>query len=356
MIRLNGLIVGVLACSGLASAGGGDRPYSLMVGDAAPKLVIGEWIKGQPFDSFHPGQVYVVEFWATWCSPCVAGMAHLSELQDKYRGKGVTIVGVTKPDHDNTAAAVRKLAEKRQVTYAVAMDDGRTTFDAWMTAAGQKEIPCAFIVDRAGRIAAVLKPDQTELEQPLSAIVNGSWDLEAESKAYAARMGKYAQAEPIYKRFADARDAKSWSEAVVALDDLIAVDPGLFASYAGNKFRIMLQELKQTDQAYAFARSAMNSFARDSAEALGFIAFAIVNPKADVERRDLDLAMTAATRANELTKGEMPDVLAVLARTYAWKKDFAKAVELSRRAVERAPEGDQPFYREALAEYEKAGG
>src|SRR5262245_48165741 len=75
---------------------------TLTIGDKAPALAIEKWVKGTPVESFQNGKVYVVEFWATWCSPCVAGMPHLTELQKKFKAKGVTVIGCTSKDPNNS--------------------------------------------------------------------------------------------------------------------------------------------------------------------------------------------------------------------------------------------------------------
>ncbi|MDP7009505.1 MAG: TlpA disulfide reductase family protein, partial [Phycisphaerales bacterium] len=69
-------------------------PTPLSIGDAAPTITIDHWVKGDPIDGFADGQVYVLEFWATWCGPCVTSMPHLSALQDTY-GDAVKIIGVS---------------------------------------------------------------------------------------------------------------------------------------------------------------------------------------------------------------------------------------------------------------------
>lgn len=61
-----------------------DKPKQLALGSPAPPLYIQSWLKGEPVNQLEKGKVYVVEFWATWCGPCIAGMPHLSEVAEKF--------------------------------------------------------------------------------------------------------------------------------------------------------------------------------------------------------------------------------------------------------------------------------
>src|SRR5688572_28676628 len=64
-------------------------------GDPAAPLKIKEWVKGGPLDVHDGKNVYVVEFWATWCPPCRTSIPHLAELQKRFKNRGVVIVGIS---------------------------------------------------------------------------------------------------------------------------------------------------------------------------------------------------------------------------------------------------------------------
>ena len=156
-------------------------PGLLGIGSPAPPLSVAKWVHGESIDGFDPGQVYVVEFWATWCSPCLTSMPHLSQLQQEY-GDQVKFVGMTQEPE----ATVMDFLEQEQspgktwaevVQYRLAIDAGDVTNEAYMKAAQQSGIPTVFIVGRDAVVEWIGHP--MTMDEPLAKIVAGDWDRQA---------------------------------------------------------------------------------------------------------------------------------------------------------------------------------
>ena len=161
--------LGCLSSDRRGPAGGG-----LAVGDVAPSVQIQRLIHGKPVDS--TAGVQVIEFWATWCGPCLSGMPHLSELQAKY-GDEVTVLGVTSEDAGTVERFLERSAGNGKtwaevVKYRLAIDDDGATTAAYMRAAGQNSIPTAFIVGRDGVLRWIGHP--SAMDGPLKAVVDGT--------------------------------------------------------------------------------------------------------------------------------------------------------------------------------------
>lgn len=328
-----------------------DKPFALMVGDKAPPITIAEWIKGSEVKGFQPGRVYVVEFWATWCGPCIAAFPHLSELQKQYADKGLTVIGVTSADtRGNTLEKSKKMVADKgdKMAYTVAWDDERKTTEAWMQAAGRRGIPCSFVVDKQGRIAFIGHPMQ--LDAPLAEILADKYDLDAATTKYAEKAAIEARAIKLQQTFAEARKAGEWEAATRAADELVAEGPN-YIQYAALKFDTLLTGKKDDAAAYAWAREVLSGVGKDHPGVLNQMAWSIVDPESTVENRDLDLALKMAERANELTRNADPGILDTVARVHFTKGDIQKAIELQTRAVELEPKLEKTLieYKEALA-------
>jgi thiol-disulfide isomerase/thioredoxin len=153
---------------------------TLKVGDPAPKLQTGKWVQGEPVKDFEKGKAYIVEFWATWCGPCRASIPHLNETYEKFKDKGLIVIGQNcwERDESEVAPFVKKMGDK--MTYRVALDDKTSAKDGqmaktWMEAAGRDGIPSAFLVDTKGVIAWIGHPMELK-EQVIEDVLAGKYD------------------------------------------------------------------------------------------------------------------------------------------------------------------------------------
>ncbi|HVF64675.1 MAG TPA: TlpA disulfide reductase family protein [Casimicrobiaceae bacterium] len=137
-------IVGVCIASS-AIAAGRLAPGS---GDPAPALVLND-LDGREvrLDNFR-GRTVVVNFWATWCGPCVAEMPSLSRLRDKLSGVGVEVIGVNLQEN---AARIRPFAEKLGLDFPIVRDHDGSVTKAWKATV----FPTTYVVGPDGRIALV---------------------------------------------------------------------------------------------------------------------------------------------------------------------------------------------------------
>ncbi|MBX3356903.1 MAG: redoxin family protein [Phycisphaeraceae bacterium] len=327
-----------------------EKPASkkLSPGDKAPALSIEKWVKGEPVTGFENGRTYVIEFWATWCGPCIASMPHLTELQSHYKDKGLTIIGVTSADPNNSLDDVTEMVKEKGdgMGYTVAWDTDRETYDAYMKAAKQNGIPTAFVVNSAGVIAYIGHPSR--LDKPLEQIIAGTYDIKAAAEREAKRT-------PLMKAIGSSIQAGEWDTALAKTEELIALDPENGGDIAASVFATVLKGADDPTSAYAFARKAVDGSAKDNAMALNIISWSIVDPEADVSNKDLDLAMAAAKRCDEISGSKEPAFIDTLARVYFLKGDKVKAIELQEKAVRLADGDMREQLEESLAEYKAAG-
>ncbi|HLQ43732.1 MAG TPA: TlpA disulfide reductase family protein, partial [Planctomycetaceae bacterium] len=190
---------------------GEEAPPALTVGSEAPPLKVSRFLKGEPVTSFEPGKVYVVEFWATWCGPCVAAMPHVTALQKQY--PDVTFIGVNVLEDDD-APAENFLREKGDaIGYRIARDDiapGASAEDGamsqtWLKASESPGIPAAFVVDGQGHIASISHP--MELDESLPQIIAGTWDYAAAAKKHVESLVESRHESRFRERFGTLAEA-----------------------------------------------------------------------------------------------------------------------------------------------------
>jgi thiol-disulfide isomerase/thioredoxin len=106
------------------------------------------------------GKVVLVNFWATWCPPCLAEIPDLIALQDKYRDQ-LVVVGVS--EDEGPVDFVRKFARERRINYPIVM----ATPELQKVFPGVVALPTTFVLDTEGRVAkkhvGLLNTHDTEL-------------------------------------------------------------------------------------------------------------------------------------------------------------------------------------------------
>ncbi len=134
---IRGLVLFLSLC-GICTAGG-------LVGKSAPDITIREWVTKNPPDIKDlSGKVYVVEFWAMWCQPCVKSIPHLVELTGKYSKDGLEFISLSQ---DKSVEKIRRFIRDKGITYHVAIDNG--TVD-WY---GIRGYPTVVVVNHLGEVA-----------------------------------------------------------------------------------------------------------------------------------------------------------------------------------------------------------
>ena len=313
---------------------------SLAIGDDAPSLSIDHWVKGGAIDGFNENQVYVIEFWATWCGPCVSSMPHLSSIQDEY-GDAVKIVGVSSEKELETVTNFLSKTNSRdgevnddRMRYTVAVDPDRTTSTAYMKAAGQSGIPTAFIINGSGQVAWIGHP--MGMDEPLSEVVNGTWDLAGASDEFAKEAAAQAAMDEFWSTVRTATANEDWDTMISTIDEFTEVY-GENLQLSEMKFEALLTGKKDKAAAYAWAETIAKSY-WDNSNALNSLAWGIVDDL-DTEYQDLDFALRVAHRASELTDNKDGMILDTLARAYWERGDRYKAIAWQQKAVEFSKEG-----------------
>ncbi len=131
--------LGVLAA---CAAPGATAPE---IGRTAPDLRL-EAASGAPVDlAALRGQVVVLNFWASWCGPCLAELPALQATYDAYRDRGATIVAVNLREEP---AVVRAFVVEQRLSMPIALDPDGLVADRYLV----KNLPVSFLIDRDGVI------------------------------------------------------------------------------------------------------------------------------------------------------------------------------------------------------------
>ena len=130
----------------LGSVGSAQAEEVETLGQEAPAWQLKDLDGREVSSAQFKGKVVVVDFWATWCHPCVGEIPGYVALQKKYGADGLVIVGVSL---DRVGPKqVKKFAETNGMNYVLVLGDDRVV-EAF---GGFDAIPTTFLINRSGRI------------------------------------------------------------------------------------------------------------------------------------------------------------------------------------------------------------
>lgn len=337
---------------------------SLNIGDPAPPLRVREWIKGPPVQRFKKGHVYVVEFWATWCKPCIAAIPHLSGLAAKYKDK-VRILGIDIYENKSTSPAkVKAFVDSmgHRMDYQVAIGDSSFMAACWLDASEEQQgIPKSFVVNSEGRLAWIGHP--SKLDEILPQIVDNTWNI------------------------TKALDTRNLNKYLEALDDSIGYE---MMRYRGNYFKegdlgkpdsalLAINEIVKNEPRLKYApHIAFNTFSSllktDPDKAYEYGKVAIVTPTYEEPPYDLIIspimshsdklnlpskiyllgAEAYRVKINQIVYPELINVAKLYHKMAEWywtAGEKSKAIEAGKKAIETL-KNKKGFSATTLAEYE----
>lgn len=329
MKRLKLIPIALLALGTLAHAD------TLKVGDAPPALKVAKWVKGTPVTKFEASKTYVVEFWATWCGPCIQSIPHITELAKKHKNIAFTGVSVWENQKGDTSTGyqakvtkfVKDMGEK--MDYNVAYDDPTGIMaKTWMEAAGQDGIPASFVI-HGGKIAWIGHP--MELDDVLDKIKDGKFDPKKEAAEREAREAENRKLQEAVQPVFQAAQEGDFKKAVELLDKVIADNPKVETMLAA--FKLDLLKNKDEAEFHAYAKKLSEGMYKDDAMMLNQIAWTIVDDESGIKKPDLELATTIATRACELSKNSNAMILDTLAFAQFKSGKIDDAIKTQEKAI-----------------------
>ena len=142
-----------LAASALA-----QDPSSL-VGKPAPAFKMTDTKGKVHTNASLKGKVVLMDFWATWCGPCVAASPSMQKLHDKYASKGLVVIGANTYERTNADGAAKKYATEHKYSYTFTKKN-----DTLAKKLGFMGIPGFVFVDKKGIVRHVQTGWGSELE------------------------------------------------------------------------------------------------------------------------------------------------------------------------------------------------
>jgi hypothetical protein len=313
---------------------------TLKPGEKAPPLACTRWFTMLPTMQFDRGKVYVVLFWAHWQPESVQALGRICDMV--HEKTGAEYIAVHDLDDKSSLEKVQAFCDGRRASLhcSTGFDELHATTKAWMGAAGRRELPTAFIVNRDGKVAYI--GPAMWIDGPLKQVVSGDWDP--------------AKAEPLIRELSDRRtamlkNATPDGDAAAFLKDFDYFNTN-YPMAVIDKHDVKVAALYRLGKASAAQDAAQAlvhplSVRRDAAQMVR-VANTILHAPGDRSSDELSLAHHLASIADGIYESKSAETKQVIAEAwFAQGSAHFAAVEM-RKAIELSTDAEQKSRMQSL--------
>lgn len=331
-----------------------DENTTLTIGSKAPDLDIEHWISDndglfQHTTSIETGKIYVIDFWASWCAPCVAAMPELAELQKKFSDDNVQVISVSDEDLETIEDFLKRRVRDDQAertygelthTYCLTTDPDKSVKKDYFRGAKQFGIPCSFIIGKTGLVEWIGPPKS--LEKPLKQVIDDQWDRDSFVVKFNRQQEQHQRATAIRLKMIQTMgelqeyvNKNEPGKAVSMIDELMTDSDFQDALPVFKSMRLQIMINANLEGAH-IALKEFTEEHKDDGQALNTIAWGIYQKYVaggNVSRELLEQTKITAECAVEAIpeSGAILDTLAHM--IYVVDRDLDKAIEVQKRAV-----------------------
>ncbi|HKQ46657.1 MAG TPA: TlpA disulfide reductase family protein [Phycisphaerae bacterium] len=319
------------------------------IGDKAPPVKVAKWMTlappALPNDKGAEKHIFLVEFWATWCGPCMKSVPHLAELHRKHQKDGLVVLGISNEEPDTIASFLSGKAKKLklEMPYFVGSDEDMDTQNVWMK--DVEGIPYAFVVDKTGTIVWTGNPlaDTKVMDDTIKQVLTGSFDIVAAKKAAA----NAKKANELMGELRAAYGNQDKERVFKILDEIMALKPNDIQAYLIKKQ--LLAEFDMEDQIPAW-EAKIEVAMKDSSD--GLLQLAAVELEKPLSDRNAAMLYRSVNRANELTNGQDAEALLLLAQTQCTMGMIDAAIATQKKAIDLTTGEQAEEFKRVLKYYE----
>ncbi len=339
-INISRIVLTLALTLGLTSA----AQAQLKVGDQAPPVTVTDWVKGKPMDILkdNKGKVIVLEFWATWCAPCIQMIPSNTELYQRYKDKGMVFVGMTDSGQGQQLSSVQAFVGQQgdRMDYPIAFDSTMKTDIAYIQGTGAMGIPHAVVIGKDGKIAWFGHPLEPMMEATIKDLLMDKFDPNKAAEE-AAQQAKLA---PLLNDFNFAVQRGDWDKCLEITEKMLAIDPDNFDAMRFNVY-IMMEEQRSIEKLKSWVQTMMAKHGSNTQTMAILSSLMLAMP--EVTDRQPELAIEVANKV--LTNGAKDaESLQLVAQTFYQLGLVDSAIEAQAKAVSLTDQFDKEAATQVL--------